>query len=67
MIMRRVGRALSDPEARGPEEHDTPLEERAPKRKTYCAAILEAAGAKACSISRRSFTAVRLSSIATSA
>ena len=33
----------------------------------YCAAIFDAAGAKTCSISRRSFTAVRLSSIATSA
>lgn len=33
----------------------------------YCAAIFDAAGAKACSISRRSFTAVSDSSIATSA
>jgi|GEM_PF-6306396 len=33
----------------------------------YCAAILDAAGAKSRSISRRSFTAVSVSSIATSA
>ena len=33
----------------------------------YCAAIFVAAGAKSRSISRRIFTAVRLSSIATSA
>jgi hypothetical protein len=38
-----------------------------PVPKDYCAAIFAAAGAKACSISRRSFTAVSVSSIATSA
>ena len=42
-------------------------ERRCQRSEVYCAAIFDAAGAKSRSISRRSFTAVRLSSIATSA
>ena len=51
---------------RGPFSKQTLVDLRTPIGR-YCAAIFDAAGAKASSISRRSFTAVRLSSIATSA